>query len=219
MPWHNPTSWFIDQENLEVGNKAFQLVLLSVFLAIPCWAAEWTFDGPTNDTRCQITPGDFGVGWIPFTLQTNGVWDLGRNGTVRLTVEVERASDTFTLTTVEWQDGAIYSEFCAINAPGEKIQDAVTLQMPLLHFGAWKHHATVWRLDSPTNVFSATLTSPFTGGVIDSAAIIPGMIAPPTVVTLWIEQSDDIGCPWRVIYQQSITNKADIGLFRLKITQ
>lgn len=192
-------------------------LLLSLLTA---QAADWSFPAPAQSPSCHVQPGDFSSGWLSNGLgQANGFWDLGRAGTVTASVTSAVPSTVLTVSTVEWQDGGIFSEFCSVAVSGVQIGERVELLDPTPTFGAWIRRSTEWRLDSPNSVVQVKLTAPAKGALMDSLTVSLGEPMPTNGVRLWVEAAESPAGPWRAFYVEPVSNLSATAFFRLRIGQ
>src|ERR1035438_4111134 len=81
-------------------------------------AAPDVSPGGAGPAQATIAPGAFASGWMADNAimgGAQGIWDLGRNGTIILSNPAGLVGDSgqirlFTIRVVQYQDGGIYSE-------------------------------------------------------------------------------------------------------------
>ena len=121
-----------------VGNTA-----LAHDVIVPCWRSapgstfqDWTFstnlatanpevsENPYGTAQAVVAVGPFASGWLwNANLGTNhGYWDLGRNGTITLTIPNRTTAlpsyKYVWVQVTEWYDGGIYGQVPAVSIPG-----------------------------------------------------------------------------------------------------
>jgi hypothetical protein len=182
-------------------------------LFTPCWRGQagstvqtWRFDTNANPAQPEagtnpyggadatMVVGPFGSGWLNrlSSLGTNtGYWDLGRTGTMTLTIPNRTDASTNSYKDVwvqvtQWQDGGIYNEYAAVSIPGATLLGGQRqLVVNGIANGGWWLDLTRWRL-APNPVSETILiTSAFNGSVIDQVVVdtrCVDVVCPPDIV-------------------------------------
>lgn len=183
-------------------------------LLAPCWRGQagssfqrWQFgssgnpSGPDATTnvcgipQAAIAVGPFGEGW-QFQLRgygTNqtGYWDLGRTGTITLTIS-NCDETTPTMSKLVWVqvaqfiDGGIYADYAAIAVAGAVFLGGQRrLVESVASGGSWWVDRTLWQLNLSPALTSVVITSAYNGSLIDEAVVdtLSGEgLCPPNVV-------------------------------------
>jgi len=120
------------------------LILPLIALNSCLYASEWSFSTPDNPSMAidgkaaVIDVGEFSTGWWgePFLeTETTGFWDLGASGQVTASLA---PANRITVTTLEWMDGGIFSEWAAIEIAGfTNVMTYVTEVEPSPLLGGW----------------------------------------------------------------------------------
>jgi uncharacterized repeat protein (TIGR01451 family) len=166
----------------------------------PCWRGrpgttyqQWTFNGSANPAapefvanlfgapQAAVTVGTAGAGWIDqqpiiFGNTRSGVWDLGRNGNIALTIPNDTApagSWKFVYVQVtQYRDG-LYSQLASVSIPGatlvrSQLRTNEVLLPPTFPFnGRWVVEQSVWLIEPCPTSETVTISS----GANNSVAI------------------------------------------------
>lgn len=168
----------------------------------PCWRGlpnstfqQWAFsaaDDATNipaelvtnvfgNPQASVIAGDFSSGYFdtdPFIGSVQGIWDLGRYGTMTLNVSNNPALTAGAYTYVQvqvaqFQDGFIYSSNAAVSlAGGTLLSEQQQLLVTNSFGGQWIVQKTLWRLPAPApSAVAVVLTGGYYGSLIDQVVV------------------------------------------------
>ncbi|MBI5386697.1 MAG: DUF5011 domain-containing protein, partial [Verrucomicrobia bacterium] len=168
----------------------------------PCWRGQagstfqqWLFGlqgnpsalvpeivtNPYGASQGGIVPGTFSSGWInqnAFYGCRQGIWDLGRSGTLTLNIPNTPAgsSDSYKYVRVQvtqYRDASLYIANAAVSIAGGTLLSQQLQTLETTTFGAqWVTELTVWRLGPPTPASEAVvITAPAGGALIDQVAV------------------------------------------------
>lgn len=128
------------------------IILPLIALNSCLYASEWGFSTPDNPAVAQdgkaavIDCGDFSTGWWgdDFLLTTNrGMWDLGMSGQVTASLT---PANRITVTTLEWMDHGIFSEWTHIEVAGfTNVMTSTSEVEPSPLLGGWCQKVQVFQ--------------------------------------------------------------------------
>jgi hypothetical protein len=182
-----------------VGIMAMGLIAVACWahdLVPPCWRnqagstfQQWTFNtganpanpdlaaNPYGVAQAQVAVGPFGAGWLwDLRFGTNrGYWDLGRHGTVTLSIPNDPTAPggAWKYVWVQmtyWDDPPLFVA-PAVSVPGATLLATTNLVVEQTFLGQWSLQQTLWRLDSSPNAETVTLTAAANGGVVDQVVV------------------------------------------------
>ena len=169
---------------------------LALSAATPAFASvewDWQFNSPANpatptfgdpSATATITLGAFGAGWHnDWSLgSATGYWDLGKNGTVVLTIPnlaSPSRSHNAMLSIVQWIDAPLYTGSLTYSFSGATLLTSSTHLIQATSLGSWVEYDTLWNLLPSSNPEVITITAPLTGAIIDRITVVP---EPTTVI-------------------------------------
>jgi hypothetical protein len=181
-----------------MAKSIFASIVLAFAAATPAFASvEWTWDfnnnanpAPANigdpSATATIGVGQFGTGWHGNDLglgSATGVWDLGKNGVVTLTIPGLASplrSYGATLSIVQWIDGPLFTGNLSYNFAGAtQIGGTTTHLIQDTGFGKWVEYDTTWMLPANGSPSVISITAPSTGAIFDRITVVP---EPTTIV-------------------------------------
>jgi hypothetical protein len=149
---------------------------------------EWHFDsssnpanpevtaGVTAGARASILSGQFAMGWqqrvIGMGTDRTGLWDLGRNGV--MTLSLNNPTGVYQRISVQvsqWLDGSIYSELATVTVPGAIPEGGDTGLTSTATVGGWFVDETEWLVPAGGTIDRVIVTSAFNGSVIDRVGV------------------------------------------------
>ena len=186
----------------------------------PCWRGrpgttyqQWTFTTSANPAapefvtnpfgapQAAVTVGTAGAGWIDqqtiiFGTNRAGVWDLGRNGNIALSIPNDTApagSWKFVYVQVTQYRDSLYSQLATVSIPGatlvrSQLRTNEVLLPPAFPFnGRWVVEQSVWLLEPCPTSETVTISSGANNSVAIDQVVIDtrcstgdeGDIAPP----------------------------------------
>jgi hypothetical protein len=182
----------------------------------PCWRGlpettfqQWAFSVSNNpaallpelvtnqygSASAAVVPGPFSSGYVeqnPFLGCAQGIWDLGRGGTLTLSLPnspgASSGSYKYVSVQVTQYRDSIYNTNAAVNVPGGVLvgrQEQTVLATSNVLNGIWVAEQTVWRLGPPSPGAEMVV---ITGGT--NGALIDQVVADTLVV--------DIPCPGNI---------------------
>src|SRR5205823_2440769 len=133
--------------------------------------------GDPNATA-QVTVGRFGQGWhTDWSLgSATGYWDLGKNGTVQLSIPNLASPDrsyNATLSVVQWIDNPIYTGLLNYSFSGATLVSSSSHLVETTGHGSWVEYDTVWNLLASANPSVITITAPSKGAIFDRITVVP----------------------------------------------
>jgi hypothetical protein len=169
-------------------------------LLAPCWRGQpgsthqaWGFgSNATNPVPevssnafgaalAHVQPGAFASGWFnqlpTFGTNQSGYWDLGRTGTVTLTIPNDPAAPAHSwkyvsVQVTQWRDGGIYNQYASVALAGATyLGGQRQLVQSAGSSGGWWLDQTLWRLEPCPASETVVLTSAFNGSVIDHVVV------------------------------------------------
>lgn len=172
----------------------------------PCWRGQvgttfqrWTFNtnanpaspelasNPYGSPQAEVTVGPFGAGWLwDLRFGTNrGYWDLGRGGTISISIPDDPSAPTGAwkyvwVQVTHWEDSGIFTA-PAVGVSGGVLVSTRRQVVEPTYFGQWALHQSLWRLEPSPAQETVTLTAGPKGAVVDQVV----------VDTKWVE----ITCP------------------------
>ena len=198
-------------------NRTTAVLVVLVAIATSAWSAqpssalpgasyEWQFGSSANPAapdvspggagpgEATIAPGAFASGWMannPIMGGAQGIWDLGRNGTITLSSPAGLAGDSsqarlFTVRVVQYQDGGIYSQLTAVSVPGATQAASKAAYGDPTDLGDWVVQETQWSAPVGGAVNSITITSAYDGSLVDSVTVLTSSaaVSPPQLTIL-----------------------------------
>ena len=154
---------------------------------------EWQFRSSTTPSAPEVVQGSagtplatitpdpiFAVGWLAgksFLGSAQGIWDLGREGSVTLTdpCGLGGSADparSVTVSVVQYEDGGIYAQLARVSVPGATPVGARTRRGSAASgLGNWMVSETEWRADAGVPVDSVVITGAPGGSLIDQVAV------------------------------------------------
>jgi hypothetical protein len=193
-------------------NRTTAVLVVLVAIATSAWSAqpssalpgasyEWQFGSSANPAapdvspggagpaQATIVPGAFASGWMADNAimgGAQGIWDLGRNGTITLSNPAGLAGDSgqvrlFTIRVVQYQDGGIYSDLTTVSVPGATQAASKAAYADPTDLGDWVVQDTQWSAPVGAAVNSVTVTSAFNGSLVDSVTVLTSaaVVGPP----------------------------------------
>jgi hypothetical protein len=182
------------------NNRTTAVLVVLAAIATSVWSAQassgvsyqWQFGSGANPAapdaaaggvgaaQAAIAPGAFASGWMANNAimgAAQGIWDLGRNGTITLTDPAGLVGDAgqvrlFTVRVVEYQDGGIYSELTSVSVPGATPAASKAAYADPTDLGDWVVQETQWSAPVGAAVNSITITSAYDGSLVDSVAVL-----------------------------------------------
>jgi hypothetical protein len=147
--------------------------------------------GGTGAAQAVIAPGEFASGWLAnngVLGAANGVWDLGRNGSITLSNPAGLAGNSsqerqVTLRVVQYQDGAIYDQLASASIPGATLVSSNSSFSAAATIGDWVVQITQWRAPAGAALNSVAITSSYYGSLIDGITLetSDSLVAPPVL--------------------------------------
>ncbi len=153
---------------------------------------EWRFDSSAESTppevalnvqpgaRASIARGGLSTGWheqrLALGIDKAGYWDLGRRGTIRLSVPgSDLTSSTvrhFTVEVCQWFDGGIYTDPVAVSVTGGRLIQAGQRDDALgLVIGNWVISQTQWEVPAGVSADNIMITAPAAGAIVDAVVV------------------------------------------------
>ena len=152
-------------------------------------AAPDVSPGGAGPAQATIAPGAFASGWMADNAimgGAQGIWDLGRNGTIILSNPAGLVGDSgqirlFTIRVVQYQDGGIYSDLTTVSVPGATQAASKAAYADPTDLGDWVVQETQWSAPAGAAVNSVTVTSAFNGSLVDSVTVLTSaaVVGPP----------------------------------------
>jgi len=173
-----------------LGRLFIASIALAFVAATPVFATiewQWQFNTAANPSSANVGDpaalanihvGSFGQGWhTDWNLgSATGYWDLGKNGTVQLTIP-NLASPTrsynATLSIVQWIDNPIYTGVLSYSFPGATLLASSSHLIEATSRGSWVEYDTVWNLLPRDNPEVITITAPSRGAIFDRITVVP----------------------------------------------
>ena len=157
-------------------------------LGIPADAVTNTYGAPT----ASIVLGAFSAGYIsedPFLGCVQGIWDLGRHGTMTLSLPLTNAPSSgsyqyLQVQVSQFRDSSIYVTNAAITlAGGTRLSVGEQLVQTNTYGGQWVVEKSVWRVGSPGPLAaSVVITGGINGALIDQVVVDTLYFDQPTPV-------------------------------------
>ena len=171
-------------------------VAITFAAATPAFASiewQWQFNTAANPSSAnigdpsataQINVGKFGQGWhTDWSLgSATGYWDLGKNGTVKLTIPNLASPDrsyNATLSVVQWIDNPIYTGLLNYSFSGGTLVASSSHVVEATSHGSWVEYDTIWNLLASSSPSIITITAPSRGAIFDRITVVP---EPATVI-------------------------------------
>ena len=197
-------------------NRTTAVLVVLAAIATSAWSAqpssvlsgasyEWQFGSSANPAapevspggagaaQATIAPGPFASGWMADNAimgGAEGIWDLGRNGTITLSNLAGLVGDSgqarlFTVRVVQYQDGGIYSQLTAVSVPGATQAASKAAYGDPTDIGDWVVQETQWSAPVGAAVNSIAITSAYDGSLVDSVTVLTSSAAvPPPQLTI-----------------------------------
>jgi len=163
--------------------------ILTSSAATPAFASiDWQWQFNTSASPASADAGDpataaihvgaFGQGWhTDWNLgSATGYWDLGKNGTVQLTIP-NLASSTrsynATLSIVQWIDNPVYTGVLSYSVPGATLLASSSHLIQATGRGSWVEYDTIWNLLPSAKPEVITITAPSRGAIFDRITVVP----------------------------------------------
>jgi hypothetical protein len=148
---------------------------------------QWQFNTAANPASANVGDpaatanihvGAFGQGWhTDWNLgSATGYWDLGKNGTVQLTIPnlaTPTRSYNATLSIVQWIDNPIYTGVLSYSVPGATLLASSSHLIQATGHGSWVEYDTIWNLLPSSNPEIITITAPSRGAIFDRITVVP----------------------------------------------
>jgi uncharacterized repeat protein (TIGR01451 family) len=174
-------------------------------VVVPCWRGqekstfqEWRFSADTNPAlpdvasnaygvaQAAIATGEFSSGWLDRTpgLGTNsGYWDLGRSGTMTLTIPNRPGASTNSykyiwVQVTQWYDGGIYKEYASVSISGATALGGQRQLVESLPLGGWWVDQTMWRLAPNPASETILIGGAFNGSVVEQIVVDTRCVEP-----------------------------------------
>ena len=180
-------------KNLKRISAVLVLLLISVFAGLSAQNAastyEWKFDTSANPTLAEIwaaspaqaviTPGQFASGWMSTNAilgSAQGIWDLGRRGTITLSNPSGLAGNLgqerlVTISVVQYQDGSIYNQLADISIPGASLVSSGTSTESVADIGDWVVAQTQWKVPAGASADFVQITSAYNGSLVNGVTV------------------------------------------------
>lgn len=168
---------------------------------------------PPGTCQATVTPGAFGSGWVssnPIFGSANGVWDLGRLGTVScggLTSFVGGAGSQRTLTVkvTQYRDGGIYYSPTTVFVQGATVISSNVTFSASGGFGDWVTQETRWQLPSNATVDAVQITSAYDGSLVDGISLETSLVTlPPAQLVIRSIENNQVEVSWPAGYSGMI---------------
>jgi len=183
-----------------LGTLALAATVLEPFnaLASPPRIFVWGFASQANPTSPEISPGgsatasivpgEFASGWMENNAilgTAQGIWDLGRRGTITLSAgsSLVSSGSRFTVKVMQYQDGTIYAAAAAVSVPGAQLISSSVSVAGSGDLGNWVIQQTEWQASAGAPINTILVTSAYDGSLVDRVAVeetIPG-VPPPSL--------------------------------------
>lgn len=156
-----------------------------------------------------VTPGAFASGWVtsnPVFGSANGVWDLGRSGTVScsgLTSLVGGAGSqrTVTVKVTQYRDGGIYYDPTEVAIAGGSIVSSNVTHSASGGFGDWVTQETSWQLPPNATTDTVQITGAYDGSLVDSVSLESSLVAlPPPQLSIRSAGGNQVEVSWPAGY-------------------
>ena len=158
---------------------------------------DWRFDTSASpvspevasasapNLRANVTPGPLSDGWQasnPLFGSAQGVWDLGREGSIILTNSTGLGGAlsegrSLTVKVKQWFDGGIYNTAAKVSVPGAQFVSSSESLVPASDFGEWLITENKWNVTAGVAVTAAVITGADTGSLVDSVTLLSASLS------------------------------------------
>ncbi len=225
--------------------KIANLPLLAVLAVVntanlqAVWAGTtslWKFPaGATNQTpvsggasTATVLPGSFASGWMAHNDilgNANGIWDLGRNGTIVLDhlpvfPATPGQSQQLTIRVVQFNGGP-YADLATVSIPGARCvhTNQLATVIPSLAspvaWGDWVANETQWNLPPGVAANNVVITSAYNGSLVNqvslvSTSVATTMVGPQLTIQWLIGDQSKVQISWPTALTNQLQATADL---------
>lgn len=160
----------------------------------------------SNPGVAIVTPGPFGSGWIAqdnLFSGANGVWDLGRNGTIACSGLANLVGNpgqerVLTVKVKQYNDGAVYADRATVSVPGAALQQRTVTTAGVGTIGEWIIEETRWKTSAAATVDQVTIVSAYYGSLVDQVSVEAAVVAvpPPTLSIRRVGTGNQVEVAW-----------------------
>lgn len=182
-------------KNLLKQTAAASMILMISGLAaqsaqnLPASSYEWRFGTIANpalpevsaggSAQASIGLGQFASGWMSTNAilgSAQGIWDLGRRGTITLSNPSGLAGNLgqerlVTISVVQYQDGSIYNQLADISIPGASLVSSGTSTESVADIGDWVVAQTQWKVPAGASADFVQITSAYNGSLVNGVTV------------------------------------------------
>ena len=170
------------------------LLLISAFAGqsaqnSPAGTYEWRFGTTANPALPEVSAGgsaqatiglgQFASGWMASNAilgSAQGIWDLGRQGTIALSNPSGLAGNSgqsrlVTISVVQYQDDSIYNQLADVSIPGASLVSSGTTTESVADIGDWVVAQTQWSVPAGSPASSVQITSAYNGSLVNRVTV------------------------------------------------
>jgi hypothetical protein len=188
------------------------------------WVWEFNLDANPASSKPPSTPtaeaavveGQFASGWLDTNSilgNVQGVWDLGRNGTITVTSSSPlidgSAQTTLSVRINQYRDGEVYSALTHVSVARADLLAVTTSVSGHANLGDWVTQETLWQVPVGTAIDSIVITSALNGSLIDRIAVqTPANLATGPQLSIQKIGSNQVKLSWPSSYSTMLLESA-----------